>query len=432
MRLSPLAGFSRAPRILAEDVFGSTYHPGRMRAKRDHDGRIGVLTLGLYVGTWYGGAERVAYEFAKRLDPERFRSYLCVVHAPPPDRRDVHEADMHELERLGVHVLRLECDSFLSNIAWARLYKLLRRESIGVLHAHMPRASVPGTILARLARTPVVVSHEHTWSFQGMPVRRFLDRNVVARGSDVMLAVSERDRQQMIAVERIPAAIIRVLPNGIPTPAESGVSVRDDLGVAPDVGLIGSVGRLYPQKGYDDLIRAAALLKQNYAQPFRCLILGHGPEEPRLRALIDELGVAAEVQLIGRREDIADVVRAFDVAVLSSKYEGMPLAIIEYMAGGAPIVSTAVGGVPELIEDGVHGLLVRPEDPAELAAAMQRLLEDRDLAGRLGQAAQRRQRANYDLDVVVRRLEDLYLELYTARRGTPVRTRATADSPSNG
>jgi glycosyltransferase involved in cell wall biosynthesis len=80
-------------------------------------------------------------------------------------------------------------------------------------------------------------------------------------------------------------------------------------------------------------------------------------------------------------------------------------------------VATAVGGVPELIEDGVHGLLVSPEDPAELAAAMQRLLEDRDLAARLGQAAHERQRANYDLDVVVRQLEDLYLELYGAARG---------------
>src|SRR3981081_2636922 len=84
-----LRGWSWAARILAEDVFGSTYPRGGMRAERGHDGRIGVLTLGLYVGTWYGGAERVAYEFAKRLDPERFRSYLCVAHAPPPERRGV-------------------------------------------------------------------------------------------------------------------------------------------------------------------------------------------------------------------------------------------------------------------------------------------------------------------------------------------------------
>ena len=413
-------------------MFSATYHPGGMARTDGHDDRIGVLTLGLYVGTCYGGAERVAFEFTKRLDPERFRRYLCVVHAPPPDRRAVSEADLHELEELGVDVLRLECESFLSNVAWARLYKLLRRESIGVIHAHMPRASVPGTVIGRLARTPVIVSHEHTWSFEGMPVRRFLDRNVVARGSDVVLAVSERDRQQMIEVERIPPERIRVLPNGIPTPSENGVSVRSELGVPPEVGLIGAVGRLYPQKGYDDLIRAIALLKERYARPFRCLILGHGPEEARLNALIDELGVAGEVQLAGRREDIADVVRALDIAVLSSKYEGMPLAILEYMAGGAAIVATAVGGVPELIEDGVHGLLVRPEHPGELAAAMQRLLEDRDLAARLGQAAHERQRANYDLDVVVRQLEDLYVELYGGSTAGATRTHASVGSPSKG
>jgi glycosyltransferase involved in cell wall biosynthesis len=118
--------------------------------------------------------------------------------------------------------------------------------------------------------------------------------------------------------------------------------------------------------------------------------------------------------------------------VLPSKYEGSPLAILEYMAGGAPIVATAVGGVPELIEDGVHGLLVGPEDPAALAAGMQRLLEDRELAARLGAAAKERQRANFDLDVVVRRLEDLYLELYSSSRAAPLRAPAAADSPSNG
>jgi glycosyltransferase involved in cell wall biosynthesis len=394
------------------------------------DSRIGALTLGLYVGTCYGGAERVAFEFVKRLDPERFRRYLCVVHAPPPDRREAIEADMTELEQLGVEVLRLECRSLLSNVAWARLYTLLRRESIDVLHSHMPRASVPGTVIGRLARTPVIVSHEHTWSFKGHPVRRFLDREVVARGSDVVLAVSERDRQQMIEVERMPPDRIRVLPNGIPAPSENGASVRDELAVPPEVALIGAVGRLYAQKGYDDLIRAVGLLKESYAGPLRCLIFGHGPEEERLRALIDELDLGREVQLVGRRDDIAQVVRVLDVAVLSSKFEGSPLAILEYMAGAAPIVATAVGGVPELIEDGVHGLMVRPEDPRDLAAAMQRLLEDRALARRLGEAARERQRANFDLDVVVRLLEDLYLELFAGSRRAPARARAAADSPS--
>jgi glycosyltransferase involved in cell wall biosynthesis len=413
-------------------VGAGAYHPHGMNAAGAKDSRIGVLTLGLYVGTCYGGGERVAYDFVKLLDPERFARHLCIVNAPPADRRAANEADMAELEALGVVVHRLEFRSLVSNLAWWRLYTLLRRESIGVLHSHMPRASVPGTIVAKLARTPVVVSHEHTWSFKGRPVRRFLDRNIVARGSDVVLAVSERDREQMIDVERMRADRIRVLPNGIPTPNLTGAPVRASLGVPPEVGLIGAVGRLYAQKGYDDLISAIGVLKRSYAQPFRCLVFGHGPEQDRLQRLIDERGLGEEIQLAGRREDIADLIPALDIAVMPSKYEGMPLAILEYMAGGAPIVATAVGGVPELIDDGVHGLLVRPEDPEDLAAALQRLLEDRELAARLGAAAKQRQRANFDLDVVVRRLEDLYLELYSSSRGAPVLTRAPAESASNG
>jgi glycosyltransferase involved in cell wall biosynthesis len=391
-------------------------YPDHVTSARTDDPRIRVLTLGRDVGTCFGGAERVAFELVKRLDPERFRRYLCITHARPPERRAVNESELLQLEESGVEVVRLERRSLLSNVAWARLYELLRRESIDVLHAHMPRASVPGTILGRLANVPVIVNHEHTWAFHGKPLRRFLDRNVIARGGSVMLAVSEWDRRHMIEVERIPAGCIQVIPNGIPPAPRHDRDVRSELGVSPETGLIGAVGRLYPQKGYDDLIRAIAMLKRDSAHPIRCVIVGHGPQQQTLQALIDDLDVAQEVRLIGRRQDVPDVIAAFDVSVLSSKWEGLPLAVIEYMAGASPIVATAVGGVPELIEDGVHGLLVKPRDPGELAVAIGRLLDDRPLASRLGRAAQQRQRANYDVEVVVKRLEDLYIDLYEASR----------------
>jgi glycosyltransferase involved in cell wall biosynthesis len=374
------------------------------------------MTLGLNVGTAYGGAERIAFEFVKRLDPERFRRHLCVTKGPLPVQRRVNEQDFRELEESGVEVLRLESGLQRPSASWVRLYRRLAGGSIDVLHSHMPRASVPGTIIGRLARVPVIVNHEHTWSFQGMPVRQFLDRNVVARGGDVVLAVSERDRTKMIEVERIPAESIRVMPNGIEFVPPVGHDVRGEFGVRPGVGLIGTVGRLYPQKGYGDLIRAVALLKGDPARPIRCVIVGYGPEEETLQALIEELDVAEEVSLVGHRQDVSDVIAAFDVSVLSSRYEGSPLAMMEYMAGASPIVATAVGGVPELIEDGVHGLLVQPCDPPALAAAIARLLDDRELATRLGQAARERQRAHHDIDVVVGQLEALYIELYERSR----------------
>jgi glycosyltransferase involved in cell wall biosynthesis len=393
-------------------------HPDHVTESRAGIPRIGVLTLARNVGTCYGGAERIAFEFVKRLDPERFTRRLCVTHAPPDELRPAEDRDMAELDRAGVQVVRLECRSLLSNVAWARVYSQLTHGSIDILHAHMPRASVPGTILGRLARVPVIVNHEHSWSFQGKPVRQFLDRNVVARGSDVLLAVSEWDRSRMVKIERIPPERIRILPNGIASVPQDGRDLRGEFGASPEVGLIGAVGRLYPEKGYDDLVRAIALLKQDSVRPIRCVIVGHGSEreKEKLQALINELDVAHEVRLVGRRQDVPDVIRALDVAVLSSRNEGSPLAMMEYMAGAAPIVATAVGGIPELVEDGVHGLLVPPHDPNALAAAIRRLLADRTLALRLGDAARERQRSNYDLDAVVGRLERLYVELYERSR----------------
>jgi glycosyltransferase involved in cell wall biosynthesis len=395
-----------------------------------NDPRIRALTLGRDVGPYFGGAERLAFEFVKRLDPERFKRYLCVTHARPPEHRAANDRELAQLEQEGVEVLRLERESLVSNAAWIKLYRLLRRESIDIVHAHMPRAGIPGTIIGRMARVPLIVNHEHTWSFQGQPLRRFLDRNVIARGGDVLLAVSEWDRRHIIEVERIPPECVRILSNGISPISPEGPDLRRELGGAPAVGLIGMLGRLEPQKRHDDLIRAVALLKRE-GVPVRCVIAGHGPDEDMLRSLIGDLGLGEDVSLLGHRDDISSVIRALDVAVLSSVFEGSPLAVMEYMACAAPIVATAVGGVPELIEDGVHGLLVEPRDPEALAGAIRRLLEDRALALRLGQAASERQRAEFDLDVVVRRLEALYLELYEKKRPARRAVARASDRPGD-
>jgi glycosyltransferase involved in cell wall biosynthesis len=150
-----------------------------------------------------------------------------------------------------------------------------------------------------------------------------------------------------------------------------------------------------------------------------CVLLGEGPDLDELRSLVVGLGLEREVLLTGNRPDVPDVLAALDVAVLSSIWEGAPLALLEYMAAGAPIVATAVGAVPELIDDGVHGLLVGARDPAALAAAIARLLDDPPLARRLGGAARARQRAEFDLGVQIERLERLYVELFELSERAP-------------
>jgi glycosyltransferase involved in cell wall biosynthesis len=393
----------------------SCHDPRAVATPEQRDARLRVLNLARDAGFGgIGGAEILVLEFARRLDPARFKSYMCTTRAPEPDRQALAAQEAAELEAAGITVLTLNRHSSWSLAPWARLYALMRRERIDVVHAHMPRASIPGSLLARLAGVPVIISHEHGSILYGHPIRKLLDRNVVGRCSDVVLAVSDWDRRKIIELEGIPAERVRVFRNGILAFPEAKRGVRAELEL-PGAALIGAVGRLDPVKGYDDLIRAVGLLKSN-GRAIRCVIAGVGPDEERLRRLIGELDLAHEVRLLGLRNDVPDVLRALDVAVLPSHSEGAPLAVIEYMAAGTPIVATKVGGVPELIEDGVHGLLVAPRDPPRLAAAIGRLLDDGTLARGLADGAWNRQQAELDLAVTVQRLETLYLELFANSR----------------
>lgn len=367
-------------------------------------------------GPGYGGAEILAVEIVRRLDPARFAPYLCVTKAPPGDRREQLAQTTHALQADGIPVLALDRGSSLDLLPWRSLYRLLRRESIDVVHSHMLRANIPGTVLGRLARVPVIVTHEHIWSFDGRPLRRLLDREVVARLSDLSLAVSEDNRRRMVEREGIAPDRVRVLRNGLPErPGPTSRDVRAELGIGHDVPLIGAIGRLTPEKAFEILVEAMEELKAD-VPGVRAVIVGDGPERDRLRGLIDERGLGREVLLAGRRSDVSDVLAALDVAVLSSKIEGSPVALLEYMAAAKPIVATRVGGVPELVHDGVHALLVDPGSPAAVAGGIRRLLGDRRRGATMGEAARRRQREQFGMKAMVDRLQDIYLELYARQR----------------
>jgi glycosyltransferase involved in cell wall biosynthesis len=373
-----------------------------------------VLTLVDHLVTT-GGAERLALEIATRLDPARFRSSLCasrfdVDPALRPDEQQILE----RVRQADIGFLALGRSGRASMLPWRRLAAYLRRERVDVLHAHMFGSNVWGTILGRLARVPVVIAHEHTWSFEGAPVRKLLDRELIGRWSDAFIAVSRADARKMIEIERVPAERIRFIPNGIsPQAPVAGRDLRAELGVGSGP-LIGAVGALRAQKAYDVLIHAAASLRARHPG-LHVLIAGAGPERERLDALIEELGLGDVVMMLGRRLDVPELLAQLDVAVCASHFEGSPLAVMEYMEAGLPIVASSVGGVPDLIDDGVHGLLVQPGDPQQLAGAIEELLSDRDRASALGARARERRRREFDLDVMVGNLEALYAELLAAR-----------------
>lgn len=382
------------------------------------DTRLKVVTLVRMFGeAGGGGAERIARELLAALDPDRFDRTLCVSRPPAPDdpTGEPIEAD---LRRRGVRVRFLSRRFKYDPFAWWPLLRLLRSERIDVLHAHTFGHNAWATVLGRLAGVDVIVAHEHNWAFAGRPMRPLVDRRLIARGSDAIIVVSDDARRKMIEVERIPPSRLVVLANGVRAlPPGDGHAVRAELAIGSDDPVIGVVCVMRPEKAVDSLVRAAALLLPEVPR-LRVVVAGDGPERPAVQALARELDVADRVLLLGDRMDVPDILAALDVAVLCSDYEGIPLALLEYMDAARPIVATRVGGIPELIEDGVDGLLVPPRNPPALAEAILALLRDRERGAALGARARERCRREFSVDATVERLQDLYEQLYAMRRGT--------------
>jgi glycosyltransferase involved in cell wall biosynthesis len=378
-----------------------------MRTREDR--RLRVVTL-IDNPDITGGGERMAVTIALRLDPTRFDRTLCATREVPGPKFDL------ELREAGTRVISLERRSRADLSAWWPLVSLLRRERVDILHAHKFGSNVWGTVIGRLARVPIVIAHEQTWgpaefSAVGQSFRAVMDREVIGRGVDLFFAVSRADQRRMIQLEGVDGRRICVLPNAVPPVRPTRHDVRAELRIPQGAAVVGTVCQLRPQKALDLLVSAAGHLRPEFPD-LRVLIAGDGAERGQLEQQIQADGLEETVLLLGTRTDVPDVIAAFDVAVCCSNYEGTPLSVMEYMGTGKPVVATRVGGVPELIEHGVHGLLCEVGDVAGLAGAVAELLRDPERRARMGERGRARQGQEFDLDTAVRRVEELYELLY--------------------
>ena len=377
--------------------------------------RIKVVTLVREIGpAGGGGAERVARDLLVELDPERF-ARIMFVSRPPRDRTG--ERVVADLRRRGVDVRFLKRRFKFDPLAWWPLFRALRRERIDVLHTHAFGQNAWGSVLGRLAGVPVVIAHEHNREFNGRALHAVIDRQLVARFAGAIIVVSGDARRRMIEVEGIPPEHMVVLPNGVRAlPPGDGRAMRADLGIGSGDPVIGTVCIIREEKALDVLIGAAALLMEDFPH-LRVLIAGPGPDRARVEAVTERLGLSDRVHMVGARTDVPDVLAAIDIAVICSDYEGSPRSVLEFMDAGKPIVATSVGGIPEVVDDGTHGVLVPPRDEEALAAALGGLLRDRERANEMGARARDRCRHELSLDRTVESLEDLYEELHSRQNG---------------
>ncbi|MEO8256568.1 MAG: glycosyltransferase [Acidobacteriota bacterium] len=376
--------------------------------------RIRVLELRSVRGTG-GGPEKTILLGAQHADTDRFAVTVCYIR----DGRDQLFGIDARAGHLGIdYVEILERSSFDRRI-WPALRRLVRERSIDIVHAHEYKTDLLALLLARAEGTiPLATLHGwtgHSWRERWLYYA--LDKRLL-RAFPMTIAVSSQIRAELLN-HHVPADRVRVILNGIDPQsfrrdrARESV-VRQELGIAPGEIVVGSIGRLEPQKRFDLLIRACAALRGRWPG-LRLLIAGDGSQRGELEALADRLLPAGACRWLGHQPDITRLHHGFDLFVQSSDYEGTSNAVLEAMALETPLVATAAGGTEEMIEHDREGLVVPCGDLNQLAAAIERaLLEPVQTHERVARA-RRRIETTLSFGARVAALERIYSELAAQR-----------------
>jgi glycosyltransferase involved in cell wall biosynthesis/predicted N-acetyltransferase YhbS len=372
---------------------------------------VAVRVLWVVKGLGPGGAERLLVAAARAHDP-RSVELECAYVLPHKD----HLAGA--LEGAGVRCTCLS--SRPRDLTWpAALRALLVAGDFDVVHVHSP---VPGSVARSLVRTlppdrrPALISTEHnTWRRHRAPTR--WANRATSRWDAATFAVSAETAASMSGAT---AARARVLLHGIDVASVAQQrtqreAVRAELGIGPDEDVVGTVANFTAQKAYPTLLTAARLVADR-GRPVRVVAVGQGPLEQQVRSLVGTLGLEHTVLLTGFRDDAVRVMSAFDVFTLASDWEGLPVALMEALALGLPVVATRVGGVAEELTDGVEAVLVPPGDPGALAAGWLGLLDDPARREALAGGSLRRA-GDFDVRRSVVVLEATYSTLARAGRG---------------
>ena len=313
-------------------------------------------------------------------------------------------------EKAGIETHLIECRGQLDPAVPSRLRRLVRTLQIDVVHSHGYKANIYAGWALRQSDAALAATC-HNWIDNSLLLRMYgrLDRWILRRFERVA-AVSQAVRERLLSSGLKPEQV-QIIRNGIALPHDSlSRSVPTDRPMT-----IGLVGRLSPEKGIDIFIKATeSVLRQHPS--VRVLIAGDGPERESLQSLIQELKLENHVSLVGRCEDMTGFYNSLDLLVISSHTEGLPMALLEAMAYGLPVVATRVGDVPSVVEEGKTGKLVQPGDPAVLANAIIDLLSDGGLRRSMGITARERVAAEFSASAMAQRYVQLYRDALITKR----------------
>ena len=370
-------------------------------------------------GRTVGGTERVVWELATRLPEARFDLRVWLADDPGVDElADALERAAVNVDRVAEVESRWDWKGMLGT--WSRLRKL--KPDLVHIHHVWPAADRYLSMIARAAGVPHVVVTEHIMGESHSRGQQALKRDEL-KNADAVTAVTGAIVDTLMRDYGIERSLVRVIPNGADLPdeeEETGLARRwrERFLATPLKPLWVVAGRLEEQKGHDILFDALASLVRS-GLDFTLVVAGEGTRRAWLEQRAVSLGLTPRVQFVGQLDDVGGLLAAADGVILPSRWEGLPLVLLEAMVRGRPIVATAVGGVADALEDGVTGTLVPPNDVGALAAALEHLHRRADRAWRLGEAAADVARERYSWTSVVDAFESVYDEVLGLATVTP-------------
>jgi glycosyltransferase involved in cell wall biosynthesis len=369
-----------------------------------------INILHIYQNSNIGGIQQQLLSVLKSYDKEVFNPIFCCFR---------HKGEIgKEIERMGIEVIafnRPRYYKFSIGIDIVRdLYRLIKQKNIQVARSHRYHANLYGRVAARLADVPVIVSSVHDNYRMDKRLKRRIINHILSKISDKIIAVSESIKKDIVIYDKIDTSKILVIPNSVDierfNPEGNFANIKEEFLIKNNDIVIGFVGRIVPAKGLEYLIDTLSYLKEEFRN-IKLLIIGEGSLVDGLKEKSKENNVNDSVIFTGRRRDIHDILSCIDIFVMPSIAEGLPNALLEAMAMAKPIVATEVGGIPEVIKNGINGLLVPPRNAESITTAIKTLLADMHLTTKMGQRARNYVEENLSIQATVRKWESLYISL---------------------
>jgi glycosyltransferase involved in cell wall biosynthesis len=355
-----------------------------------------------------GGSERNITQLHEGIDKNKFRLYVARF-APIKLAADMKDKDFPIMDLNGAGIYTI---SGLRNLIF--LKRFVSEKKISLIVTYHESSDFYGLALSIICDIPVI-SSRRDMGFKTRPHHRLAYR-LGGRYFDSMVAVSNAVKQEVVRRRWFPEERIFTIYNGINTGnygnAHNGTALKRRLEIDPESPVVGMVANLRKIKGYHYFLDASSIIHR-YNRNVQFLIIGNDWTQPgftitELKRYGEEIGVSQNLHFLGEREDVADLISLFDVAVLASLSEGFSNVILEYMASSKPVVATEVGGNPEIVVHGETGLLVPPADAHALANAILSILKDKETALRFGIAGRKRVEDKFELGEMLRQYEDLF------------------------